>query len=663
MASPISPFTYGPKVAATGGTRRPGWTNYMVLLHDEANALANRLGWVSVTEPAYNAAGNGTSNDTSAVQAAINAVIAAGGGGVLFPPGTYLVQTITVTSASKLTLYFQPGAVLKASPTIASDTTKTGRVLEFVSCNDLALVSPVVDGNRANISSVASGASNHGVQNAIGFDTCNRVTIIAPNVSETVHDAFSCKTVTRLEILGGHVTNTGEHGVYFSTSSADCVVDGLSLENLGILAERGSWLQCRGSVSRVKFKNCSIKTTTFPANIIESSSDVLVEGCTGSAMATVYNVSNNGVAGANVTGVRFVNNVFRSSGAAGTAYNVNGTDCDDMSLIGNRFVGFKSTMNIGTRSTVVGNEFVDHVPVSGAAFQSNGYATIQGNRWRSTTGRVVYLAGADNVFTGNTIDTGSEVGVAIDPAATDTVVVGNRITACTSFPIWNRGTRSVIVGNNLNGNTGALTEAGTSTQTDLVGLLSVTGTGSVSGLLTALNLAASGAAATVRSLGLQTAGVDRWLWSADSDAESGSNAGSTLKLFARSDAGAALYTVLQIGRALGVTQFNRALSLNRTNITYSASMTPDASASNTQIITANNGTAFTINNPTNATTGQRLTITIRNTSGGALGAITWGAKFKMATFTAPATGFSRTVSFIYDGTDWIQDNNAADVPN
>jgi hypothetical protein len=99
-------------------------------------------------------------------------------------------------------------------------------------------------------------------------------------------------------------------------------------------------------------------------------------------------------------------------------------------------------------------------------------------------------------------------------------------------------------------------------------------------------------------------------------------------------------------------------------VTYSASMTPDVSLGNMQSITANNGTAFTINAPTGAVRGCFMTITIKNTSGGALGVITWNAVFKMTAFTSPATGFNRSIEFYYDGTNWIEKTrSAADVPN
>lgn len=75
--------------------------------------------------------------------------------------------------------------------------------------------------------------------------------------------------------------------------------------------------------------------------------------------------------------------------------------------------------------------------------------------------------------------------------------------------------------------------------------------------------------------------------------------------------------------------------------------------------------AFTINSPTNdGANGQQLTICIKNTSGGALLGVTWGSEYKLSAWTNPANGFSRSISFFYDGTNWIEySRTTADVPN
>jgi hypothetical protein len=104
---------------------------------------------------------------------------------------------------------------------------------------------------------------------------------------------------------------------------------------------------------------------------------------------------------------------------------------------------------------------------------------------------------------------------------------------------------------------------------------------------------------------------------------------------------------------------------NISTLTYSASMTPDCDLGNEFVITATNNTAFAINAPASSPgTGQRITVTIRNASGGALGAVTWNAVFKMSAWTQPANGFSRSIDFIYNGTNWVQaGQTGVDVPN
>jgi hypothetical protein len=117
---------------------------------------------------------------------------------------------------------------------------------------------------------------------------------------------------------------------------------------------------------------------------------------------------------------------------------------------------------------------------------------------------------------------------------------------------------------------------------------------------------------------------------------------------------------------LGSTGFqlgNRSVT-NLNTVTYSASMTIDAATGNSFTITATDGTAFTINAPTNPATGEKITVTLRNASGGALGAATWNAVFKMAAWTNPANANSRSIEFRYDGTNWVEvSRTPADVPN
>jgi hypothetical protein len=104
-------------------------------------------------------------------------------------------------------------------------------------------------------------------------------------------------------------------------------------------------------------------------------------------------------------------------------------------------------------------------------------------------------------------------------------------------------------------------------------------------------------------------------------------------------------------------------NLTKATPTYSASITPDASAGPWQTITVTNANAFTINAPTNAPDSghsAELTVEILNSSGGAMGAITWNAAFVLVggAFTNPASTKKRCIRFEWNGANWIETSRA-----
>lgn len=86
----------------------------------------------------------------------------------------------------------------------------------------------------------------------------------------------------------------------------------------------------------------------------------------------------------------------------------------------------------------------------------------------------------------------------------------------------------------------------------------------------------SAAAGSTRTLGLQTAGSNRWLLNADSTAESGANAGSDFALLRVNDNGATTNQVLTITRSTGVVDFKTTPTVNGTSLVYTL---PTASTS------------------------------------------------------------------------------------
>ena len=99
-------------------------------------------------------------------------------------------------------------------------------------------------------------------------------------------------------------------------------------------------------------------------------------------------------------------------------------------------------------------------------------------------------------------------------------------------------------------------------------------------------------------------------------------------------------------------------------LAYSGTVSPDMGVADRQYVAVTDAGNFIIAAPANPTAYQTMYLTISNQSGGAMGVITWNAIYKLGAFTKPATGFQRTISFFYDGANWLETfRSSNDVPN
>lgn len=112
-------------------------------------------------------------------------------------------------------------------------------------------------------------------------------------------------------------------------------------------------------------------------------------------------------------------------------------------------------------------------------------------------------------------------------------------------------------------------------------------------------------------------------------------------------------------------------------LTFGANITVDIALGCMGIITQTSNAVHTVDAPTlggaaipaatlTALAGARLTLRFRNTSGGAAGATTFAAIYKIqgGAWTNAATANSRAIVLQCDGTNWVEvSRNAADVPN
>jgi len=252
-----------------------------------------------------------------------------------------------------------------------------------------------------------------------------------------------------------------------------------------------------------------------------------------------------------------------------------------------------------------------------------GFNTIKTNtitKSNVTMGQgAIYLTSPDCDVEGNTINSTTSVGVYLDTGAARTKVRSNSIVSCTGgFGVYAKTANNEIVGNYI----------------DTIGSF---------GSCIALDVGSSACLV-----------ADNVCKNSNGSAiNSASGSGGNV-----------------IGRTLTPTQIN--MTLHATDIllestlgTFAASgnggtYTPDPSNWQHMVITTTGATAITFNAPANPTKGMILTFDILNSSGGAMGTITWNAAFKLAgAFTNPANTKRRTIQFRYDGTSWIELARAA----
>lgn len=105
-----------------------------------------------------------------------------------------------------------------------------------------------------------------------------------------------------------------------------------------------------------------------------------------------------------------------------------------------------------------------------------------------------------------------------------------------------------------------------------------------------------------------------------------------------------------------VWQWQRAEAHLPTALTYGATVNTDAKVGNVFTITATDTNAFTVANPTNTANGVPLEYHIVNSSGGVMGAITWGTNFRLeGAFTNPANGQRRVIVFRREGASLLRE--------
>lgn len=285
--------------------------------------------------PTFGAAGNGTTDDSAALQAALTACSVAGGGVVrLGAHKTYLLGTTLTVGSNTTVVGAGRSSVLKAKASTSVTCLKvTG---SHVSISDLA-----IDGNKANVTALGVG-TQYKLLNAIYITGADDVQVERCYVHDFYEGGILADASTNLIIRGNRIKDGNDNGIFLRPDQANPgVVHASILGNVvsgcafsGIQAVRSDHLTIAGNVSYSNGPTAA------------QGDGIGVEGCRWVSIAG-NDVHDNGIMGICVRGtdeggasrvsshVAVVGNVASSQAGTSGDCGIQVVDADDVLLDGN----------------------------------------------------------------------------------------------------------------------------------------------------------------------------------------------------------------------------------------------------------------------------------------------------------------------------------------
>ena len=192
--NPVDRFEFVTNVSTTNGlsTTSGNVTHARGgLSHDLSTYLNQRA--ASVKD--YGAVGDGVTDDTDSIKAAVAALNAAGGGALIFPDGGdyFIGQTgapnavnIEFVDCSGLKLSFEGGSKISLKADFEHSSSETSSNIIFRRCNNVIIENIETNGNVSTGTKTGAEQGEHGLQ----FFGCKDVTLINPKLHDHPNDGL-----------------------------------------------------------------------------------------------------------------------------------------------------------------------------------------------------------------------------------------------------------------------------------------------------------------------------------------------------------------------------------------------------------------------------------------------------------------------------------------
>lgn len=209
---------------------------------------------VNVKNQPYSATGNGSTDDTAAIQAAINAVFAAGGGTIYFPPGNYRVTSLSLSWGTLPT-----SIVFAGAGQFATSITKIGASTNSVFTLDATLG----DGTYSEFRDMTISGNNVASSGI-------RASLMARNVFKSIR--VTGATSAGIIAEGSLINSFYDCNLIGNVDGYRCVKNGIVRCNLveffgGSVRNNSNWGFDIGDTSGLHLYGTDIESNGTPGNI------------------------------------------------------------------------------------------------------------------------------------------------------------------------------------------------------------------------------------------------------------------------------------------------------------------------------------------------------------------------------------------------------------